>query len=338
MTKEKGFIHIVIVVAVLFVGIIGYFVWWEFFDDDGPDNFDIAFQEFRLPENCTGQLFDSHTHMDDSDLPTALSQRMQENGVSCAAIFVQMNEDNYEEDIELFYDDLGDAPGAFIPFLDVVRDNQTTVSREYLEMIDKQLMGQYKGFGEFALYRDELRGADLTADPWNTIFEFAGEHDKFVMIHIGMDPADLKGLKAAMTNFPDTKFLVHGFELGGAGYAQLLKTYPNFYFTLDTATFMKEPGPQAHYMYPNNGGSSKQFLSQYPQHKEALIQYAKSEYTQVILAAPERVKWGTDASFEWHTDHEVYTNLIEFSQEFIESLPKEVQSKYAHENAQRLFK
>ncbi len=47
--------------------------------------------------------------------------------------------------------------------------------------------------------------------------------------------------------------------------------------------------------------------------------------------------WGTDVSYDWHTDRQVYAKLIEFSESFIGSLPQEVQEKYAYQNAVKLF-
>lgn len=228
---------------------------------------------------------------------------------------------------------------ACIPFLDVVRNRSTQITKEYLEKVYNELDGKFAGFGEFALYRDELAGTDLAGEPWATIYEFAAEKDLFVMIHIGLSPSDLASLEAAMASHPNTKFLVHGFELGGEGYVRLLKTYLNFYFTLDTATLLKDatPGQGLHLMYPQGTSGVSEFLTGYEQNKQRLLEQAREEWVQVVLAAPNRVMWGTDVSFDWHTDQEVYSRQIEFSNEFIDSLPADVQDRFTYQNAVTLL-
>jgi hypothetical protein len=338
--KTSPILALVIVIIIGLIGFIAYQLILPLYPEFDPFFGNLQSSK-KSPEAapCGGAFFDSHSHLDDSDLPRNLAKRMQENGVTCAVIFVQMNPDSYDEDFRMLYEDLGDSPNVFIPFLDVVRDHSTVVTRKYLEKVYTENEGKFAGFGEFALYREELSGTNLTGEPWTTIFEFAGNHNLFIMIHLGLNQSDRSGLEEMLYKFPNTKVIIHGFEQGGQGFAELLKKHQNLYFTLDTATLMKlginRPGK--HLMYPDNNGSAQQFLSEYSENKQNLLLQATNEWEWVILAAPDRVMWGTDVSFKWHTDKEVYRRLIEFSKEFIKSLPIEVQNKYAYENAVRLF-
>lgn len=321
-------------VAVVLLVVLGY-VWWEWGEDIG----DINKHKSGEVAECGKEWFDTHTHLDDSDFPEILARRMSDNGVSCAVIFVQMNPDDYEEDMELYREDLGDAASVYVPFMDVVRDNNTIVTREYLEQLWVDADGGFRGLGEFALYRDELRNTDLTNTMWRTIYEFAGDHELFVMIHVGLDQKHLLQLEEMMGEYPETKFLVHGFELGPDGYRRLLQEYENFYFTLDTATLMKygTTGPGIHLMYPEGPGVAENFLNQYGEYRVLLLGQAKKEWISVILAATDRVMWGTDVSFDWHTDRRVYEKIIEFSGDIASELPEDVRRRYMYENAVRLF-
>jgi hypothetical protein len=182
-----------------------------------------------------------------------------------------------------------------------------------------------------------LAGADLSNQSWSSLFQFAGEHGLFVMLH--PTPREVPALEAAAARYPNTRFLIHGFDLGAAGYTSLLKKYPNIFYTLDTATLLKDaaPGGQKHLMYPRGEGSAAEFASAYDRDKAYFLEQAEREWAPVVLAAPDRVMWGTDVSFDWHADPQVYNRLIDFSEAFIATLPAEVQGQYGSENAVKLF-
>ncbi|GEM_PF-4129382 len=330
----KG-VRIALILLVMVV-VAGY-LFWEFWGGDGGEY--EGRREARIAEDCGGEFFDTHSHLDYPELPEVMAEQMGKNGVSCAAIFVQMNPDSYEEDLERYYEDFDGARNVYLPFLDVVRNSETVITNSYLQQVYDELDGKLRGFGEFALYRDELAGTDLTKEPWRKIFAFAGKNSLFVMIHVGIDPGDLVGLRAAMEMYPNTKFLVHGFELGVDGYIELLTEYPNFYYTLDTATMLKEAGegPTKHLMYPEGRATGDRFLEEYSKYGGKLLKYAKGEYGRIVTAAPDQVMWGTDASMEWHVEPEVYEKLIQFSREFALSLPPGIREKYTYQNAVRLF-
>lgn len=337
MQKKTAIISIVsaVIVALLAAGLVWFF-WDDVAGDERADDFAPA--ELASPVACEGGLFDSHMHLDNDDYARTMARQMQSNGVTCGLLFVQMDLQNMDMDILRAREELGDAPARFIPFFDIIKDRSTRVTTSQLESLASAYGGTFKGFGEFALYRPEQQGTDLTAEPWPTIFDFAAERDLVVMIHLSLDAADQAGLETMLDRYPQTKVLIHGFERGGAGFAALLTEHPNLYFTLDTATLLKEgTGPGLHLMYPSGQGSAQTFVEQYTANKSRLLEQAQDEWAQVIVAAPDRVMWGTDVSFDWHADPDVYSRLIEFSNEFIATLPAEVQDKYRFQNAVRLL-
>jgi predicted TIM-barrel fold metal-dependent hydrolase len=298
--------------------------------------------EVARSTSCEGDLYDTHIHLDDDDFAERIAPQMIAQGVNCGVLFVEMNLDDTDEDFELAREALGETPGVFVPFFDVVQNLSTAVAAADLSTLQQEHGEFFKGFGEFAFYQGpdpayNLAGADLTDQSWTTLFQFAGEHDLFVMLH--PTPREVPALETAAVRYPNTRFLIHGFDLGADGYAALLKKYPNVFYTLDTATLLKDAarGGQKHLMYPRGQGNAAEFASAYDRDKEYFLQQAESVWAPVVLAAPDKVMWGTDISFNWHAEPEVYDRLVDFSKTFVATLPAEVQKKYAYQNAVRLF-
>ncbi len=57
----------------------------------------------------------------------------------------------------------------------------------------------------------------------------------------------------------------------------------------------------------------------------------------MVEAAPEKVMWGTDGSFDWHAEDDVYNLLIKFSNDFKGFLKSEHQELFSRKNAARLL-
>lgn len=329
LKSNRGFAHLeflLIIIVLLAIAGVGYWVWQK----QGIDSSNKTSKNAEATK-CGSGWYDSHAHLDDSELPSKLATEMQKHSVSCAVLFVQMNEDNYDEDLELYREDVGDAPSVFVPFFDVIRDKSTKVTREYLDRVYQDTDGGFSGVGEFALYRDELKGTDLTKEPWPTLYDFVADKNMLIMIHNDLESWPV--LESVMQKYPKTKFLIHGIEKDGAQLAELLKKHDNLYFTLDTATLLKFPGFGQHLMYPDGEGSASRFKKEYAEHKDALMSEAKSNWSKAIIAAPDRVMWGTDVSFDWHVEPEVYALLMEFSEEFANSLPENMRNKFKYQNA-----
>lgn len=328
---------VLLMLSILLVALIAWVTYAYFIDDRDTERTGDEAQSTAPPAtatSCDGKWFDTHVHLDDESLPVTIAERMKEHRVGCAVLFVQMDPEDFDEDSSLVRETLGDVPNVFVPFFDVVKDKQSTVTTADLTKIDTAFSGMYKGFGEFALYRPDIGGTDITGDPWKTIYSFAGEKKLVVMMHIGMNPTDLIRMKAVMTANPNTTFLIHGFELGPEGYIDLLKAHPNMYYTLDTATYLKFDN--THLMYPEGNGSAATFVRDFDVNKSKITD-SVTRWSQVVLAVPDRVLWGTDVSYDWHTDDEVYSRLVATSTELMNLLPADTRDKFAYRNAVTLF-
>lgn len=324
--------------AVLGLGGVGVLIgvgWW-WWDDLDPAH------EVARSVSCNGVWYDSHMHLDNDDFARKMAPLMLSHGVNCGVLFVQMNLADIDDSFELAREALGETPGVFVPFFDVIENKGTAVQLDQLTELSEQYGEFFRGFGEFALYQAgdpkyDLSGTDLLNATWSRLFTYAGQHNLIVMLHI--TPREAASFEQAAAAHPQTTFLIHGFELGGAGYAALLKRHPNVYYTLDTATLLKDaaPGSTRHLMYPGTGGNVREFIAAFDADHEYFVNQALREWAPVISAVPERVLWGTDVSSDWHSDPEVYDRLIQFSEQFVAGLPQSVRAPYQVQNALRLF-
>ena len=160
----------------------------------------------------------------------------------------------------------------------------------------------FKGIGEFAFYQDPLLNTSLTSDPWPEVFQWAGENDLIIMVHLNTDQGT--ELATMLEAYPNTTVLLHGGELALAGdLATLLSEHDNLYFTLDTANMLQSNGP---IMFPVQGGDNddisdktraNEFVDTYEAEQAEMLSYTESLFTDVFAAAPNRVLWGTDSLY-----------------------------------------
>lgn len=319
------------------LGILAFLFQNQIFPVDGDEEIDDDTPAVSLEKpakDCDGQLYDTHTHLDNDGFAGQIAQRMIENKVGCSISFVSMDPDDLTESGEIFEEEFSNLPGRFVPFFHVNPQNPNDVDRTRLGRVLKEFPNQFKGFGETAFYRPPWIGQSLDTPNWAGVFELAAERDIFVMIHLRTD--QLNQLSSMLKNHPQTKVLVHGPELR-TSLPQLLKENTNLYFTLDTATIVSiGSGPGSILMYPDNMQKGN-FVQKFDDNKETMLKDSLALWKDVIAAAPERVFWGTDVALPWHTDPDVYSRLIEFSNEFIAQLPAEQQRLFAYENAFKLF-
>jgi len=234
-------------------------------------------------------------------------------------------------------------PGRISIFYDVIGEDPSEVTREKLDELYEKSGGNFAGLGEFAFYEEVLHDIPITSADWEVMFEFAGEKNLPIMIH--PQRQIIPDLETMLVRYPDTKILLHGFELPDL-MGDLLKKHQNLYFTLDTATFLvydsDEPGfPAQPLMYPGNGPErtfgAKTFLADYDAQRTGIVAEAIETWVPVLLAAPDRVLWGTDISLEGHVDEQVYQRLIDITNAFLQEVPEEHQANYLRNNAFELL-
>jgi hypothetical protein len=152
----------------------------------------------------------------------------------------------------------------------------------------------------------------------------------------------LPSLESMLSRYPDTRVIVHGAEFPDK-MADLLKTYPNLYFTLDTATLLAEGEPPMSrpMMYPGGGPNTPfdvdEFVGKYNANRQQIIDQAVEFWLPVFLAAPEKVMWGTDISLEGHVDADTYGILMDITDALLAKIPKKYQEGYLHDNAFNLL-
>lgn len=282
---------------------------------------------------CEGKLFDSHVHLDEDAYLQTLVPRMDEHGVGCAVVFVGLNPANPDW---TRLARLAEYPGRFVPFLHVNPRAPADIDPARWEPLLAERPGTFKGFGEIALYRPPFQSTRLTDEPWSAVFDAIARHDLWLMLHL-RDAEQLPELETMLARYPRTKVLLHGPELR-TELPELLTHYPNLAYTLDTATLLERPIPNSNrtLMYPASG-LGDHFVSTFDEGYQAMLVQAIERWTPVLRAAPDRVLWGTDVSADWHLHPEVYRRLVQFTSDFSDALPPELQAPFAYQNALNLL-
>lgn len=293
--------------------------------------------------DCTGQWYETHAHMEDLDALDEYVERLKEHGIGCSLLFVGMEWDHVQRTYQEVQAIVENNPGRFIPFYNGDPNSIDEISVENLQAIlAEDSDNLFRGIGEFAFYDEPLLDTALTDDPWPDIFQWAGDNDLIIMMHLNHDQAT--ELDAMLEAYPTTTVLLHGRELAQAGdLATLLAEHSNLYFTLDTANMINQNGPL---MFPVQGGDddsvsdkirANDFVEAYDANETNMLADAQTVFNDLFTVAPNQVLWGTDTAFTWHTRPAVYRRLIEFSEAFVVDMSDEQQADYLMNNAQELF-
>lgn len=338
--REDGFGHLLVFVLIVLaaVGAAGYWVW---VNRDSDERTTATLEEPAEP--CEGRLYDSHAHPDDDAVVERLPELMSEYDIGCSVLFTQMDINDIDTSLLEARERYSGMPGRISIFYDVITDSPAEVTREKLDDLYQKSGGEFNGLGEFAFYEESFQGTELTDEGWPVIFQFAADKDLAVMIH---PQADMVGsLEQMLERYPDTKVIVHGFELPDE-MPGLLKDHPNLYFTLDTATMfvLGELTPESipqHLFYPGGGPNTDfvvdTFVADYDRQREEIVSMAVDKWLPVLLAAPKKVMWGTDISLEGHVDEAVYSRVIDLTNAFADKVPQQYRQAYLRDNAFNLL-
>lgn len=340
MSKGIAAILIVAVVGIIALGTAFYALrpgaLNKFVSDERKEAQTTQWREKKV--SCDGDFFDSHAHFDGlvtrhpfapgppwvSLTPQELARRMSEYNVGCAVLFVASSD--MDKDFNRMQEDLSGTEVGFLPFFPGYEPAQLTIPK-----IDKVYKGREKvffGVGEIGFYQGPLVGTSLSQDPWPAIFEYAAKENLILMFHPTEKEAN--DLEKMLSQYPNTKVILHGFESLNTGrVGKWLRSYKNFHFTYDVATMLDG------YLYRVQNATD--FIAWYEANKKQYIASVRGRLLPLLEAAPDRVMWGTDVVASWHTESEVYSRLMEFSKELVDSLPLQYRDNYAHTNAQRIF-
>jgi len=332
--SQKGHVSFIVLALVVVAAIagVGFWVW-----QNQEDKEDQAAYTPAPSQPCEGEWFDTHAHLDNDEFSQDLADQMRTNKVGCSLMFAHVDINDPDGSMLKLREEFAPNPGRFVLFADVIEDDLQAVTREKLENLFSKYPDTFKGIGENAFYRPPQTGTSLNAEPWHTIFDFAAEKNVFVMLHLTEKEKD--DFVSMLQMHPNTKVLLHHKELKNQ-LPQLLKDYPNLYYTLDTTnllTVAQNDGTDDVLLYPQGEGNAQQFLSKFGAMKGKRLEVVANEWKEVFAAAPERVMWGTDVSMDWHVDGDVYRELVGFSNEFAAGLPEQYRKDYMFQNALDAF-
>lgn len=284
------------------------------------------------PKPC-GSFFDAYTRITggpqdsgevlESELAYLLAKRMQENNVGCALLVgVDVTDFDMQQQIKDSIDYssaiINSYPGKFVPLLDIDADTVSEITLDLIKGILEEAEGKidYQGFGEVSFVDPgPWKNKKFTDVPLPELIEFFGERDMVVAAHIARGQA--ADLKAILTQYPDTKILVHGYP---DGIKELLVKHKNLYFAAELEIMLGK-------------GTYSCSIS----FSDSDVDSAIHQYAPLIAAAPEQVLWATNAHSKCHFQPGFYGKLIEFSKKFVEKLPEEHRDKFAYQNALRVF-
>jgi len=283
-----------------------------------------------------GLLFDSHAHLDEDGLAPRLGVQMQRQGVERSVLFAHIDPDDVDAGVDDLEDEIGRYPGMFVPFFHVNPQSPSDIRPERASRVIDESGVQFKGYGEMAFYRPPFQQTHADGPEFDSVFVFAAERNLIVMIHIRGEQVD--ELRRALDAHPDTTILLHGPEREVyEALPDMLRTYPNLYYTLDTATLASRPGTIGYLDILMFSEGGKQTLLDGLADPQAMAEQKAELWLPVIQAAPDRVMWGTDVAFDWHVDEDAYGALVDLSRRFIEQLPAELRDGYARGNAEQLL-
>ncbi|MEK6869355.1 MAG: amidohydrolase family protein, partial [Nanoarchaeota archaeon] len=284
------------------------------------------------PKPC-GSLYDAYTRITggpqdsgevkESELASLLAKRMEETDVGCA-LLVGVDVTDFDtqqqirDSIDYYATIINSHPGRFVPLLDIDADSASEITVDLIKQILEEAEGKidYRGFGEVSFVDPgPWKSKKLTDKPLPEIIEFLGENDMILAAHIRN--GQTIELDTTLSQHPNTKILVHG---NPSGMKELLAKHKNLYYAAELEIMLGQ-------------GTFSCSISS----TDSKVNSAVSQYAPIIAAAPEQVLFATNAHSKCHFQPQFYSEMIEFTDKFIEKLPEEHRDLFAYKNALALF-
>ncbi len=204
--------------------------------------------------------------------------------------------------------------------------------------------GPFDGFGEIPFYVDHLNSIEPGDRQLQDVYPLMAETGGVVMIHPDADQT-AEAYAEVIQQYPEITFLFHGSkDFYGSGpdeqhaILELLDRpdLDNVFYTLDMGSIMHIPEYDGSVLM--EPGSAEEFLDLMDGiDVQEFTKRAFDNYSQVVIDHPDKTLWGTDLLPSWHFEDAAHDVLMDFSRRFIAMLPEEIQSKFAVDNAQRVF-
>lgn len=307
--------------------------------------------QFNDPPYYMGPLFDDHFHLPvPAGIPApkmmGVSMPVLEKDVTMEQILCHFDEEKTESAVAFY-------TSSTFPFLpDFMYNNKKMLNAPVLKQqvgnrlhlflepsgfdgakLDALLSanpGVFDGIGEIALY---ATGGKPDDPSMMDIFKVADKYHIPVMFHPGMN--ELQNTENAAKAFPNVKMMLHGFQtasdvVGMDGLDRLMATYPNIYFSIDSATLYAYQGRFV-------TATEDEFDSMFERDFNKNLNEQLRLWEPLLEKYPDRFSWGTDRFSTWHYSEKTSRLFEEFARAFIGRLPKDVQAKYAYQNAEALF-
>lgn len=303
------------------------------------------------PGSYSGPLYSASEKVGDNPrVLTHLLPGMKRNGVRTAVLYFGIESRRDPAFIERV---IRKAPGAVVPFFSTGIGGQgegrlagARLVRRYQAGYDGAVgaMGRraIRGIGEVEVYAWGMPHDDARV---RMLVDFAARNDLAVMLH--PRAGGLDELEALVSDYPDTRFLIHmftlDFERDRDRIISLMTSNPNVFYTVDVDhLLLDQSGPfPVGLLYKYAGlptrAAVRAFAAAFDGSRDALLATAVARYSPLVDAHPDRVMWGTEMSLDYTYDRAVYDRLIDFSRAWIAQLPAPAQDGVAYRNALRIL-
>lgn len=300
--------------------------------DDGTIERVRAMEAELADVSFEGGYVDTHAHWQrgQDGVVSRYAAAMDAHDIGATALFCPSR--RAVTDYEAFLETLTDPGVEYLPFTSAPPPGRGT-AEDFRSLYD-DAGDVFWGIGEFKPQRSPSRpvdGSELT-ERW----ELAADLDVPVMYH---PQADQEGtVEPALADNPETTFLLHGHQMlsygrDGPGLGptlpRLLAEYDNLYWTMDFATMTS--GSLVGFQGP------REFHQWYEANADEMIDLFGGFLTTLMEAGPSQVVWGTDVAWEWNTDDEVFSRVMEFTEQVLAGVPSRHHAAYKRENALAMF-
>ncbi len=321
---------------------------------DIPCDITPAPRQFSSASYYTGPLIDAHLHMPFTfDVPKALYAQADHDGavlekdVAAGSIMCVFDKTGVQSSIGFYVIPSllqGQAvvqikqidekfAGRITPFIMTAHVSTLNLQPAEVESVLQANPGLFKGIGEIALYKPAYKGISPDDASLLPFYEIADKYGLIVMIHPDLNQQE--AVERIVQDFPQVTFLFHGSWNMDPYVAEVVGTYPNAYFTIDTDLWDIPGEHESSNLYGDK--TKEEFVVKFKRDYEKILATAVADWKKPIEQHPEKFLWGTDRASPMHFDAEVGSLLDEIARAFIGQLDPAVQEKFAYKNVEKLL-
>lgn len=279
-----------------------------------------------------GEYVDTHAHWQrgQDGVVSAYADRMAEYDIGATALFSPSRA--AEAGYERFLRTLTEPGVDYLPFMSAPPPGRNLPTS--LRSLYEDTGPAFWGVGEWK--PQQQPAPDFDGDRLAGLWELAADLDIPVMYH--PFPGQEGQVEAAIAAHPETTFLLHGHQMMGYGQdrpglgptlPRLLAEYDNLYWTVDVATMTD--GSLVAFQGP------REFHEWYEANAAEMAELFGNILADLLEAGPAQVVWGTDVAWEWNLESEVFSRVMDFTEQVLAGVPEKHHAAYKRENAVDLF-